>query len=64
MATNSTAVIYTRISKDRTGAGLGVERRTEDCRELADRLGLTVADVLTDNDMSAYKRKKRPGYET
>jgi DNA invertase Pin-like site-specific DNA recombinase len=63
MATNSTAVIYCRISKDRTGAGLGVERQEQDCRELADRLGLTVADVFSDNDVSAYQRKRRPGYE-
>lgn len=54
--------IYCRISEDRTGAGLGVSRQEAECRELADRLGWTVADVFTDNDISAYSGKHRPGY--
>lgn len=57
------AVIYTRISSDREGAGLGVARQEEDCRELALRLGLTIIAVLTDNDISAYSGKPRPGYK-
>lgn len=57
------AAIYCRISRDRTGAGLGVERQEQDCRALADRLKLTVATVLVDNDLSAYSGKKRPSYE-
>jgi len=56
------AAIYVRISKDRTGAGLGVERQEADCRELADRLGWEVVAVHTDNDLSAYSGKPRPGY--
>ena len=60
---NSFAAIYCRISSDKTGAGLGVERQEQDCRELADRLGLDVKYVLVDNDLSAYSGKKRPGYE-
>lgn len=56
------AAIYTRISRDRAGAGLGVDRQETDCRELADRLGWTVAAVYTDNDLSAYSGKPRPGY--
>ncbi len=39
----SGAAIYCRISKDRTGAGLGVERQEEDCGALAASLGLDVA---------------------
>ncbi|MDQ1621846.1 MAG: hypothetical protein QOH19_264, partial [Actinomycetota bacterium] len=31
-----TAFIYCRISNDKTGAGLGVQRQEEDCRELAE----------------------------
>src|SRR5215217_2034787 len=58
-----TAVTYARISADRTGAGLGVERQAADCRELALKLGLGEPDVLTDNDLSAYSGKRRPGYE-
>lgn len=56
------AALYCRISRDRTGAHLGVDRQEEDCRELADRLGWTVATVNADNDLSAYSGKPRPGY--
>ncbi|QCQ91762.1 recombinase family protein [Rhodococcus sp. SGAir0479] len=56
------AVVYTRISKDRVGAGLGVERQREDCQKLADQLGWTVARVFSDNDISAYSGKPRPEY--
>jgi DNA invertase Pin-like site-specific DNA recombinase len=44
------------------GAGLGVERQVEDCKALVDQLGGTVALTLTDNDISAYSGKPRPGY--
>lgn len=57
-----TAGIYVRISNDRKGAGLGVERQEAACRELADRLGWTVAAVYADNDLSAYSGKPRPAY--
>jgi site-specific DNA recombinase len=57
------AGIYARISRDRVGAGLGVARQTGDCRELADRLGLTVVTQYSDNDLSAYSGKPRPGYK-
>jgi DNA invertase Pin-like site-specific DNA recombinase len=58
------AVIYVRISQDRTGASLGVKRQEEDCRDLATRLGWTVAedDVFIDNDASAYSGKPRRDY--
>lgn len=57
-----TAALYCRISRDRVGAGLGVERQETECRELAARLGWTVATVHVDNDISAYSGKPRPGY--
>jgi DNA invertase Pin-like site-specific DNA recombinase len=57
------AVIYTRISQDRTGAGMGVERQEQDCKDLANNLGWEVVAVYTDNDISAYSGKRRPGYE-
>lgn len=57
------AAIYTRISKDREGAGLGVERQRTDCQELADKLGWSVVDTFSDNDVSAYSGRARPGYE-
>lgn len=56
------AAIYCRISKDREGAGLGVQRQEQDCREVAQRLGWEVAYVLVDNDISAYSGKLRPKY--
>lgn len=57
------ALIYCRISRDREGAGLGVERQREDCEALAKQLGVEVVDVYTDNDLSAYSGKPRPGYQ-
>ncbi|NUL03564.1 recombinase family protein [Streptomyces lunaelactis] len=56
------AVIYCRISQDRTGAGLGVDRQREDCEALAERNGWEVVETYVDNDLSAYSGKPRPGY--
>ncbi len=56
------AAIYVRISEDKVGARLGVERQAADCRELAERLGWTVVATFEDNDVSAYSGKPRPGY--
>lgn len=57
------AAIYCRISRDRVGAGLGVERQEQDCRQLAEQLGWDVVAVHVDNDISAYSGKPRPGYQ-
>jgi site-specific DNA recombinase len=57
------AGIYVRISEDRTGAGLGVERQQQDCCSLADRLGWHVVDNYIDNDVSAFSGKTRPEYQ-
>lgn len=55
--------LYLRISDDREGAGLGVDRQEKDCRELAERLGWKIVEKYDDNDMSATnRRKKREGY--
>ncbi|KUM39034.1 recombinase family protein [Arthrobacter sp. EpRS71] len=56
--------IYTRISRDRVGAGLGVERQQEDCEALVAQLGGVVVAAYSDNDISAYSGKHRPGYES
>ena len=61
--TTRSAGIYVRISQDRGGAGLGVERQEEDCRALAQRLGWAVVEVYCDNDLSAFTGKRRPDYE-
>src|SRR5215204_2394956 len=57
------AAIYARISRDRAGAGLGVDRQEADCRQLAERLGWKVVAVFVDNDISAFSGKRRPQYE-
>lgn len=63
MKNSTRAAIYTRISNDKEGAGLGVQRQQEDCRVLAESLGWSVVEVYEDNDISAYQRKKpRTGY--
>jgi len=54
--TTTRAVIYARISRDAEGDGGGVERQITSCRELADRRGLSVVEVLTDNDVGASER--------
>lgn len=56
------AAIYVRISRDKIGAGLGVDRQRAECEQLAERLGWTVVQVYSDNDLSAYSGKPRPGY--
>jgi site-specific DNA recombinase len=58
------ASIYCRISRDRVGAGLGVATQQADCRELAQSLGCTIVSLHTDNDLSAYSGKPRPGYRS
>lgn len=60
---NKRAAVYCRISQDRTGSGLGVERQREDCEKVAAARHLDIVAVHTDNDMSAYSGKRRPGYE-
>lgn len=58
-----TGVVYCRISKDDRGDALGVARQERLCRELAERKGITVIDVLVDNDLSAYsKTTRRPAF--
>lgn len=58
------AAIYERISDDREGRELGVDRQDKDCQALTRREGLTVFDVYRDNDISAStnSRKPRPEY--
>ncbi|MFI6861750.1 recombinase family protein [Streptomyces sp. NPDC050421] len=56
------AVIYCRISQDRTGANLGVDRQREDCEALATRNGWHVVEVYVDNDVSAFSGKLRKDY--
>ncbi|MGB3697611.1 MAG: recombinase family protein [Gordonia sp. (in: high G+C Gram-positive bacteria)] len=59
----TTCAIYCRISNDKGGEGLGVQRQLEDCQELAADLGWTVYDSYSDNDVSATYGRRRPEYE-
>lgn len=57
------AFSYCRISDDKTGEGLGVQRQEENCSKLTTAHGFEVVEVFVDNDVSAYNSKKtRPGY--
>jgi DNA invertase Pin-like site-specific DNA recombinase len=57
------AAIYCRISQDRTGDELGVDRQREDCEKLARDRGWQVVAVFTDDDRSAFSGRPRPGYD-
>jgi site-specific DNA recombinase len=57
------AGIYLRISRAADGSTLGVERQLPDCEKLCRDKGWQVVDTYTDNDISAYRRKRRPDYE-
>lgn len=57
-----TAAIYVRISRD-DGSELGVKRQERDCRTFCESRGWDVEEVIKDNDVSAYSRRPRPGYE-
>jgi len=61
-AQRTRAVVYCRISQDRTGANLGVDRQREDCQALAERNGWDVVEVYVDNDVSAFSGKLRKDY--
>jgi DNA invertase Pin-like site-specific DNA recombinase len=59
----TSAAIYLRISQDRSGEMLGVDRQREDCEALCKRNKWTVVETFVDNDVSAYSRRKiRKGY--
>ncbi|MDM4720141.1 recombinase family protein [Micromonospora sp. WMMA1363] len=54
------AAKYKRISRDREGLALGVERQDEDLDALADRLDLVVVADYCDNDLGASTRSRKP----
>jgi DNA invertase Pin-like site-specific DNA recombinase len=57
------AAIYTRISDDRDGRGIGVDRQREDCEQLVKRRRWQLVEHFSDNDISASKGLRRPGYD-
>jgi site-specific DNA recombinase len=62
-STPKAAAIYCRISLDKAGDGLGVERQEQLCRKLATDKGWLVAGTYVDNSASAYNSKARTHYE-
>ncbi len=58
------AALYLRISLDRTGDELGVDRQRQACRRVARERGWAVVEEYVDNSKSAYaKNVARPEYE-
>jgi site-specific DNA recombinase len=57
------AVLYARISLDKTGEQVGVQRQLHDMRQLAQARDYEVVAEITENDISASKGLRRPGYE-
>lgn len=57
------AVLYARISFDRTGEQVGVTRQLADLRKLAESREWDIVEEITENDISASKGLRRPGYE-
>jgi site-specific DNA recombinase len=56
------AAVYLRISQDRTGQELGVDRQWEDCWALVQRRGDELIDKYVDNDTPAKGIGKRDEY--
>jgi len=57
------AAMYLRISQDRNGEGLAIERQRELLEKKAADLGWRIGIEIADRDISAYSRKRRPGWE-
>ena len=57
------ALIYTRMSRDATGEGLGVARQLEDCERHVRSRDWTVVRHESDNSISAYGKVRRPAFE-
>lgn len=62
--TNRTPIAaYVRISKDTYGTGVSVANQLDAIQTWAGRMDYEVAEVFTDNDVSASNRKPRPAFE-
>lgn len=58
------AAIYTRVSLDRTGDLLAVDRQRADCLAIIQRRGWELVEEFSDNSVSASKKSvRRPGYD-
>lgn len=64
MRMHTTAAIYLRVSLDRTGERLAVDRQREDCLAIVKQRGWKVHEEYVDNSISASDaRKARPSYD-
>jgi len=61
--TGARAALYLRISSDPSGQRAGVQRQADECAELIESRGWTVAATFEDNDRSAFSGRRREGYE-
>lgn len=52
------AIALVRISDARGNDTAGVDRQEHDAKQLADRLGWTIAEIVVENDVSAFKRRQ------
>lgn len=57
------AAVYLRISEDRTGEGLAVDRQRQDCTTLIRTRGWQPVGEYVDNDISAAGKRRRPAFE-
>jgi len=57
------AAVYTRQSQDRNGTGLAISRQLAECERLCELRGWEIVARKSDNDMSGYSAKPRPGYQ-
>ena len=57
------AVLYARVSLDRTGDSDSPDRQIADCLKYAEDQGWTVVGEFIDRGISAYSGAKRPDYE-
>jgi site-specific DNA recombinase len=55
--------MYLRISQDRDGESLAIGRQRELLEKKASDLGWEIVTEYVDRDISAYSRKRRPGWE-
>jgi DNA invertase Pin-like site-specific DNA recombinase len=58
------AAIYLRISLDKHGDGLAVDRQKADCIRVVTERGWTLTEIYEDASLSAFKKNvKRPAYD-
>lgn len=63
MSARTPIAAYVRISRDHYGTGVSVANQLDAIHTWADQHGYQVAEVFSDNDVSASARKPRPEFE-